>query len=289
MRKIAFLIFTFIPLFGLTQGKEYYQLQYKDKPNYTETNHFFTDSIWRFEQTVAYDEANMLDEETWTRLEIQIKDTTAFLQRRILDFSDASLVAKHDFDGLSSTWSSPFNRDSTSITGQVQLVSITPERISLKLNLTVTVLKTQTRFIYTGERMFYKFDRSASFKRLIDSLLAADSTNVFALFSVGINSFSNKIADLRTAIKYFEKVLPLLKETDSRYYSANWYIGRSYEILLQSEGLTYDEVSRMLDCYSTYLRLQPNADDAAKISSYVQHIKDIRPPDNVKKWINKPQ
>jgi hypothetical protein len=107
MRKIAFLIFTFMPLFGLTQGKEYYQLQYKDKPNYTETNHFLTDSIWRFQQTVTYDEANKLAEETWTRLEIQIKDTTAFLQRRILDFSDPSLVAKYDFDGLSTTWGNP--------------------------------------------------------------------------------------------------------------------------------------------------------------------------------------
>jgi len=59
--------------------------------------------------------------------------------------------------------------------------------------------------------------------------------------------------------------------------------------LLQSDGLTYNEVSRMLDCYSTYVRLQPTANDTAKISRFVQHIKNIRPPDNVKKWINKPQ
>jgi len=45
----------------------------------------------------------------------------------------------------------------------------------------------------------------------------------------------------------------------------------------------------MLDCYSTYVRLQPTANDTAKISRFVQHSKNIRPPDNVKKWINKPQ
>ena len=80
-----------------------------------------------------------------------------------------------------------------------------------------------------------------------------------------------------------------MKETQGQYYSANWFIGRSYQVLLQSDGLTYDEVSRMLQCYETYVQLQPNANDAAKISAYVQHIKDIRPSDNVKKWINKPQ
>jgi hypothetical protein len=286
MRKIAFLIFTFTPLFGLTQGKESYQLQYKDKLNYTETNHFLTDSIWRVQQTVTYDEANTFDEQTWTTLEIQIKDTNAFLQRRILDFSDHSLVAKHDFT-VSNVWFS--DPDSTSITGRVQLLSITPEGISLKLNLTVTSLKTHNRFTYTGERMFYKFDPSAAFKKSIDNLPTADSTNVFGLFFAGINSSSDKNPDLRTAIKYFEKLLPLVKETERQYYLANWYIGRSYQSLLQSDGLTYDEVSRMLHCYSTYLRLQPNADDAANISSYVQRIKDIRPPENVKKWINKPQ
>jgi hypothetical protein len=288
MRKIVFLIFTLMPLLGLTQGEKSYQLQYKDKPNYTETNHFLPDSIWRFNQTVTYNEPNKFDEETWTTLEIQIKDTNLFLQRRILDVSDHSLVAKHDFK-VSNVWLSLSNPDSTSITGQVQLLSITPEGISLKLNVTVTSLKTQNQFIYIGERMFYKFDQRRSFKELLDNSLAADSTNVVALFFAGINSFSDKNPDLRTAIKYFEKLLPLLKETERQYYSANWYIGRSYQILLQSDGLTYDEVSKMLDCYSKYLRLQPNADDAAKISSYVQHVKDIRPPENVKKWIDKPQ
>ena len=126
-------------------------------------------------------------------------------------------------------------------------------------------------------------------QKLLGKVLAIDSTNIGALWYAGINTFSDKNSDLRTAIKYFEKVLPLLKETQGQYYSANWYIGRSYQILLQSDGLTYDEVSRMLDCYSNYVRLQPDANDAAKISSYVQHIKDVRPPDNVKKWINKPQ
>jgi len=126
-------------------------------------------------------------------------------------------------------------------------------------------------------------------QKLLDKVLAVDSNNIGALWYAGTNNYLDKSADLRTAIKYFEKVLPLLKETQGQYYSANWFIGRSYQVLLQSDGLTYNEVSRMLQCYETYVRLQPNANDAAKISAYVQHIKSIRPSDNVKKWINKQQ
>ena len=126
-------------------------------------------------------------------------------------------------------------------------------------------------------------------QKILDKVLTIDRANIGALWYAGTNNYLDKKSNLRIAIEYFERVLPLLKETQGQYYSANWFIGRSYQVLLQSDGLTYGEVSRMLECYTTYVRLQPNANDAAKISAYVQHIKNIRPPDNVKKWINIPQ
>jgi hypothetical protein len=89
--------------------------------------------MWRFKQTVEYNDA-------------------AFLQRRTLDLMDDSLVAKHYFT-VSGVWTSSHSQDSTSITGRMQLLSITHEGISLKLNLRVINLKTQNQFIYTGERM----------------------------------------------------------------------------------------------------------------------------------------
>lgn len=122
-------------------------------------------------------------------------------------------------------------------------------------------------------------------QKILDKILLKDSNNIGALWYAGVNDYLEK-SNLRRAIKYFEKVSPLLNETQGQYFSANWFIGKSYEILLQTEGLSYNEVSRMLECYSTYLRLQPNADDVVKISSYVQHIKSIRPPKNVEKWLN---
>jgi tetratricopeptide (TPR) repeat protein len=124
-------------------------------------------------------------------------------------------------------------------------------------------------------------------QEVLDHVILKDSNNIAALWYSGMNNFQDEKADLRKAIYYFEKVLPLLNEKQGQYYSANVLIGQSYRILLQSEGLSYQEVSKMLECYSIYLRLQPNADDAREISAFVNHINQIRPSDNVKKWINK--
>lgn len=165
--RTAFLVFILIPLFGLTQGMKFYPLQNLGKPNYTESNQFFGGSIWRFHQTVTYNEANTFDEEHWTRLEIQIKDTAGFLRRKILDFTIDSLKVNHYFTEAN-VWSS--NQDSTSITGQVQLLSITSKGISIKLNLVVTNFKTQKQFVYMGERTFYKLDKSPSVKDLMDRM-----------------------------------------------------------------------------------------------------------------------
>jgi len=127
----------------------------------------------------------------------------------------------------------------------------------------------------------------AEAQKFIDNVLLRDSTNKGALWYGGMNNFQNTDADLRVAIRYFERLLPLIDEKQGQYFSASWFIGRSYQILLQNDGLNYDETSRMLDCYATYLRLQPNASDAQKIAVYVQHIKEIRPPNSVKKWISR--
>ena len=132
-------------------------------------------------------------------------------------------------------------------------------------------------------------DKHKDAQIVIDRVLLKDSNNVGALWYGGINNFKDKSGDLRIAISYFEKAMPLLNPKQGQYYSANWLIGKSYQILLQKDGLSYNEVSRMLECYSIYLRLQPNADDAGKISAFVKHIKEVRPTDNVQKWVNLPQ
>jgi len=129
-------------------------------------------------------------------------------------------------------------------------------------------------------------DKHRDAQKVINRVLLKDSNNVGALWYGGINNFKDENGDLRIAVSYFEKSMSHLNPKQGQYYSANWFIGRSYQILLQSDGLSYNEVSRMLECYSIYLRLQPDAKDASQISAFVNHIKEVRPSDNVEKWVN---
>lgn len=121
-------------------------------------------------------------------------------------------------------------------------------------------------------------------EKTLEKVLKIDSTNVAAIWYSGIGNFKGE--QYRKAIERFEKALTLLDENSGQYFSANWFIGKSYSVLLQTEGLTYNETDRMFECYDEYLRLQPNADDAQKIREYVERKKKRRPSDNVKLWVD---
>jgi tetratricopeptide (TPR) repeat protein len=119
---------------------------------------------------------------------------------------------------------------------------------------------------------------------ILDKILETDSNNVAAIWYSGIGNFKN--GQDRIAITRFEKALTLLDKSRGQYYSANWYIGKSYSILLKTDGLSYHETDRMFECYEEYLRLQPNAKDAAQIREYVDRKRKRRPSSNVLKWID---
>ena len=119
---------------------------------------------------------------------------------------------------------------------------------------------------------------------ILMKVLAVDSAHIGALWYAGINNFKDEKADLRQSISYFERVLKYLDKESGQYFAAHWYIGRAYRILLRDDGLSYDEVSRMIDVLSTYVKLQPDADDAGEITRFIAGAKEKRPPENVKKW-----
>jgi tetratricopeptide (TPR) repeat protein len=119
---------------------------------------------------------------------------------------------------------------------------------------------------------------------ILDKILKIDSNNVAAIWYSGVGNFKN--GQDRKAIIRFEKALTLLDKGSGQYYSANWFIGKSYSILLKTDGLSYQEADRMFECYEEYLRLQPNADDAAQIREYVDRKKKRRPTSNVLKWVD---
>ena len=120
--------------------------------------------------------------------------------------------------------------------------------------------------------------------QLLDHVLKKDSSNVAAIWYSGVGNFYN--ANDRQAIRRFEKALTLLDKRSGQYYSANWFIGKCYSNLLKTEGLTYRETDRMFESYEEYLRLQPNADDAAMIREYLERKKKRRPSSNVEVWMD---
>jgi tetratricopeptide (TPR) repeat protein len=119
---------------------------------------------------------------------------------------------------------------------------------------------------------------------ILDKILKIDSNNVAAIWYSGVGNFKN--GQDRKAIIRFEKALTLLDKSSDQYYSANWFIGKSYSILLKTDGLSYQEADRMFECYEEYLRLLPNADDAVQIREYVVRKKKRRPTSNVLKWVD---
>ena len=127
-------------------------------------------------------------------------------------------------------------------------------------------------------------EKYLSAQNTLDKVLMKDSNNVAAIWYSGIGNFKN--GQDKVAIGFFEKVLILLDRSSGQYYSANWFIGKCYSILLKTEGLSYQETDRMFECYEEYLRLQPKANDAAAIREYVERKKKRRPTSNVEKWID---
>ncbi|MCW3103904.1 MAG: hypothetical protein JWO09_2344 [Bacteroidetes bacterium] len=126
-----------------------------------------------------------------------------------------------------------------------------------------------------------KFDDA---ENVLEKVLKTDSLNAAAVWYSGIGNFKSK--KYRPAIKRFEKALLLIDKKGGQYYSANWFIGKSYSNLLKTEGLTYSETDRMLECLEAYIRLQPDAEDTPKIKEYVERKKARRPPNNVEIWVD---
>ena len=144
---------TLAKLSALGQGKEFMQLEYRNKENFKERNNFLKDTIWRFNQIVEFDIPNVIDEESWTRLTIEIKDTSSFFATKLLILPRDSATASHQF-AFWNVWFAKIPQDSTSLSGEIRLLKTTKDEITLKLNLIVRNIVTRDRYIYSGEGTF---------------------------------------------------------------------------------------------------------------------------------------
>lgn len=127
-------------------------------------------------------------------------------------------------------------------------------------------------------------ERYSEADKILTKVLKADSNNVAAIWYIGICYYSS--LQVRKAVSKFEKALVLLDKNSGQYYSAYWFIGKIYSMLLKTEGLTYIETDRMFECFEEYLKLQPNAEDSKDIREYVDRKKKRRPSNNVEIWID---
>ncbi|MCW3167884.1 tetratricopeptide repeat protein [Chryseobacterium sp. 09-1422] len=152
-------------------------------------------------------------------------------------------------------------------------------RKGLKENPQNPILKSQLALTLINQ------DKNDEAGKIIEEILAQQPEFTAALWYGGINYFSKKVPDFRKAISYFEKAYPLIDANSPQYFAVNYYIGRSYRKLLYREGLTYNEVDRMLETYRKYIELQPNADDLIDAKSFVKKVEEKRPGKNVGKWI----
>jgi tetratricopeptide (TPR) repeat protein len=152
-------------------------------------------------------------------------------------------------------------------------------RKGLKENPQNPILKSQLALTLINQ------DKNDEAGKIIEEILAQQPEFTAALWYGGINYFSKKVPDFRKAISYFEKAYPLIDANSPQYFAVKYYIGRSYRKLLYREGLTYNEVDRMLETYRKYIELQPNADDLIDAKSFVKKVEEKRPDKNVGKWI----
>jgi tetratricopeptide (TPR) repeat protein len=120
-------------------------------------------------------------------------------------------------------------------------------------------------------------------EKQLNKVLFKEPNNTGALWYSGINNFQNA-HNFRKAIMYFEKAYPLISKTSPQFFAVNFFIAKSYRNLLYTEGLTYDETSRMLETSKEYVRLQPDASDAAQFTSFIKYVEENRFPPNVKIW-----
>ncbi|REC63388.1 hypothetical protein DRF65_04630 [Chryseobacterium pennae] len=121
-------------------------------------------------------------------------------------------------------------------------------------------------------------------KNIIE-ILKENSLFPAALWYGGLNNFQRNKPDFRQAVSYFERFYKLIDESSNQYFAVNFYIGKSYQNLLYTDGLSYDEVSRMLETYKKYVDIETDTEVKNKITGFIKTIEENRPGKNVEKWV----
>ena len=89
----------------------------------------------------------------------------------------------------------------------------------------------------------------------------------------------------RSAITRFEKAIMQLRPGMGQFASACWFIGRCYQNMLFTEGITQKETDRMFEVYDTFLELRPDSPEADEIRTFLEEYKPRRPEEEGNLWL----
>ncbi len=89
------------------------------------------------------------------------------------------------------------------------------------------------------------------------------------------------------AIISFKEYLKYASPQNNEYNKAYYYLGRAYEILLTSTGLTDGEISEMFAYYQKYCVLAEGHPTTTRILGFIEKVKLAKPANFKGKWVYK--
>lgn len=128
-------------------------------------------------------------------------------------------------------------------------------------------------------------EKNEKAQTILNNILKKDAENTAALWYSGINQYTRSEPHFKEALIYFQKAAVSLDETSPQFYAVNYYIGHSYKKLLYTEGLSYNEVDKMLEALTIYKQSVAGTSEEEKMQKFIDKIKAHRPPENVAKWL----
>lgn len=139
-----------------------------------------------------------------------------------------------------------------------------------------TPLQTQLAFALIQQK------KHKEAEEIILSVLSKEPLDMPANWYGGIMYFYREMH--RKALPRFEKTLRLLKPEMGQYASACWFIGKCYENLLYTEGITQKETKRMIEVLEFFLKLRPNAAESKEVREFLEKVENQRPPEIQTVW-----
>ncbi len=139
-----------------------------------------------------------------------------------------------------------------------------------------TPLQTQLAFALVQQKKYREAEE------IILTVLNKEPLDMPANWYGGVMYFYREMP--RKALPRFEKTMRLLKPEMGQYASACWFIGKCYENLLYTEGITQKETKRMIEVLEFFLQVRPNAVEAKEVKEFLDKVEEQRPPEIQTLW-----